>query len=387
MTLFDYRSNQLKIRPALILLSVLAITPHAQTQNGAPVVKTGRVDEVVKKAAQKFMSDSHSVGLSVGVYQDGRTYTHNFGEVAKGKKESPTRHTIYEVGSITKTFTGLLLARAAAERKVSLDDDVRKYLDGSYPNLEFEGRPIKLFHLINHTSGLPFTLPNHPELFKNPDYYELPKILTRIESSYTRANFYDDLHKVKLDKVPGTEFRYSNSGAQLLGFILEKVYRMPYEKIVLKKIAGPLKMTETKLTLTGPEKKRLAQGHYENGSVALRVTPQSQAAGGLHSTVSDMLKYVRFHLDESDEAVKLSHQTTWGDIKYYASGLNWQMIQTPGGHRKIWQSGGTFGFSSHCVIFPELRMGIVLLSNESDVNSQGRLNEMANEILAGVGVN
>lgn len=377
----------MKIRHALILLTALAVTPHARTQNSAPAVRTGRVGDVVKKSAQKFMSDPHSVGLSVGVYRDGRSYTYNFGEVAKGKKETPTVHTIYEVGSITKTFTGLLLARAAAERRVSLDDDVRKYLEGSYPNLEFEGRPIKLFHLINHTSGLPFTLPDHPELFKNPDPYELPKILTRIESGYTRANFYADLREVKLEKAPGAEFKYSNSGAQLLGFILEKVYQRPYERIVLEKIAGPLKMTETKLTVTGREKRRLAQGHYDNGSPALRVTPQSQAAGGLHSSVSDMLKYVRYQLAESDEAVKLSHQPTWGEIKYYASGLNWQMNLTAGGHRRIWQSGGTFGFSSHCVIFPELRLGIVLLSNESDRNSQGRLNEMANEILAGLGEN
>ena len=377
----------MRIRPAFIILSLLAIAPHARAQHSTPAVKTARVDEAVEKAARKFMSDPHSVGLSVGVYRDGRAYTYDFGVVAKGKKKAPTPHTLYEIGSITKTFTGLLLARAAAEGRVKLDDDIRKYLDGSYPNLEFEGQPVKLFHLINHTSGLPFTLPDHPELFQNPDPFELPKILTRIESGYTRANFYEDLHKVRLAKTPGTEFRYSNSGAQLLGFILEKIYRMPYEKLVLGKIAGPLKMTETRLTLTGPQLRRLAQGHYEDGSAALRATPQTQAAGGLHSSVSDMLKYVRFQLDESDEAVKLSHQTTWGDIKYYASGLNWQMVKTAGGHRKIWQSGGTFGFASYCAVFPELRMGIVLLSNESDRNSQGRLNDMANEILAGLGEN
>lgn len=343
--------------------------------------------EIVNQAARKFMSDPHSVGLSVGVYQDGRSYTYNFGEVAKGSHQIPTRHTLYEIGSITKTFTGVLLAEAALEKRVNLDDDVRRYLDGSYPNLEFEGQPIKLFQLVNHTSRLPFTLPDHPELFKKPDFHELPKILTKIEAAYTREDFYEDLHQVKLDKAPGTEFRYSNPAAQLLGFILEKLYGVPYEKLVQEKIARPLKMTETKLTLTDSERKRLAQGHYDDGSFALHVTPQSQAAGGLYSSVSDMLKYVRFHLDETSEAVELSHRVTWGDIRYYASGLNWQMNKTPGGHRRIWQSGGTFGFSSYCVVFPELRLGIVLLANESDQNSQGRLNEMANEILAAVGEN
>jgi CubicO group peptidase (beta-lactamase class C family) len=331
------------------------------------------------------MSDARAVGLSVGVLKGGKAYTYNYGEVEKGKGRLPTPHTLYEIGSITKTFTGVLLARAAVEGRVKPDDDVRKYLDGDYPNLEFDGRPIRLVHLINHTSRLPFVLPDRPELFKDPNPFELPKILTEIERNYTREDFYRDLHKVRLDKAPGSDFKYSNAAAQLLGFILERVYRAPYERLVAEKIASPLKMRETVLTPSAAESKRLAKGHYENGSVALPVTPQSQAAGGLRSSVSDMLKYVEFHLDEEDEVVKLSHRPTWGDIKYYASGLSWQMNMTQGGRRRIWQSGGTFGFSSYCAVFPELGLGLVLLSNESDRDSQGRLNALANEILAGFG--
>jgi serine-type D-Ala-D-Ala carboxypeptidase/endopeptidase len=375
----------------LIIVLILAAATQTPGQKadrgGAAGHKLIDVNAVVNKSADNFMSDQHSVGLSVGIIKDGRSRTYNFGEVEKGKKRPPTQHTIYELASITKTFTGVLLAQAAVEGKVKLDDDVRKYLDGSYPNLEFEGKPIKLFHLINHTSRLPFVMPDRPELFRNPDPYELPKILTAIESNYTRADFYEDLHKVKLDKAPGAEFKYSNSAAQLLGYILERLYGMPYEQIVLKKIAKPLGMTETKITLTASEKTRLAKGHYANGSVALYGTPQTQAAGALRSSVSDMLKYMAYHLNENDGVIRLSHQTTWGDIKYYASGLNWQMNKTPAGHRRIWQSGGSFGFSSYCVIFPELRLGIVLLSNESDQNSQGRLNAMAEEILMGIGEN
>ena len=371
----------------LTIVLILAALFQTQGQKIDPDRKTGdkemEVGSVVNTSANKFMSDQRSVGLSVGIIKDGRSWTFNFGEVEKGKKNPPTQHTIYELASITKTFTGVLLAQAFVEGKVKLDDDIRKYLDGSYRNLEFEGKPIKLFHLINHTSRLPSNLPDRPELFRNPDPYELPKILTVIESQYTRENFYADLHKVKLDKAPGTEFKYSNAAAQLLGYILEKIYGMPYEQIVFRKIARPLGMSETKITLTPSEMKRFAKGHYDNGSVALYSTPQTQAAGGLRSSVSDMLKYMSYHLNENDEVVRLSHQSTWGDIKYYASGLSWQMKNTPGGHRKIWQTGGTFGFSSYCAVFPELKLGIVLLSNESDQDSQGRLNNMADEILRG----
>jgi D-alanyl-D-alanine-carboxypeptidase/D-alanyl-D-alanine-endopeptidase len=372
----------------LTIVLILAALFQTLGQKIDPDRKTGdkgmEVGSVVNTSANKFMSDQRSVGLSVGIIKDGRSWTFNFGEVEKGKKNPPTQHTIYELASITKTFTGVLLAQAFVEGKVKLDDDIRKYLDGSYRNLEFEGKPIKLFHLINHTSRLPSNLPDRPELFRNPDPYELPKILTAIESQYTKENFYADLHKVKLDKAPGTEFKYSNAAAQLLGYILEKIYGMPYEQMVFRKIARPLGMSETKITLTPSETKRFAKGHYDNGSVALYSTPQTQAAGGLRSSVSDMLKYMSYHLNENDEVVRLSHQSTWGDIKYYASGLSWQMKNTSGGRRKIWQTGGTFGFSSYCAVFPELKLGIVLLSNESDQDSQGRLNNMADEILTGI---
>lgn len=371
---------------AAVLLFTQTITLGAQAARPAAREVTSKdVDAVVERAARKFMSDARAVGLSVGVLKDGKTYTYNYGEVEKGKGQLPTRHTLYEIGSVTKTFTGVLLARAAVEGKVKLDDDVRKYLDGDYPNLEFEGQPVRLVHLVNHTSRLPFVLPDRPELFKDPNPFELPKILTEIERNYTRDDFYRDLHRVRLDKAPGSDFKYSNPAAQLLGFILERVYRMPYGRLVAEKITRPLKMRETVLAPSAAEAKRLAKGHYEDGSVALPVTPQSQAAGGLRSSVSDMLRYVEFHLDERDEVVKLSHGPTWGDIRYYASGLNWQMNTTAGGRRRIWQSGGTFGFASHCAVFPELGLGLVLLSNESDRESQGRLDTLAKEILAGFG--
>lgn len=373
--------TEMTTQGAVLLLAAIICT--SQIPFATPV-RPASTDEVVQKSAQKFMSDKHSVGLSVGVIKDNKVYTYNFGEVEKGNGERPTEHSIYEIASITKTFTGVLLAQAVVEKKVRLEDDIRKYLVGSYPNLEFKGQSIRLVHLINHTSRLPFVLPDRPELFQNPDPLELPKILTKIESKYTRADFYEDLHKVKLDKVPGTEFKYSNAAAQLLGYILEGIYGLPYEQLVIQKIAKPLRMRETKISLSEAEKKHLAKGHYENGSIALPGTPQSQAAGGLRSSVSDMLKYMKFHLNENNEVIRLSHQTSWGDIKYYASGLNWQMVKTAEGHRKIWQSGGSFGFSSYCAVYPDLNVGIVLLSNESDQNSQGRLNTMADEILAGI---
>jgi serine-type D-Ala-D-Ala carboxypeptidase/endopeptidase len=91
---------------------------------------------------------------------------------------------------------------------------------------------------------------------------------------------------------------------------------------------------------------------------------------------------LRFHLNEKNEVVALSHRVTMGEINDHAIGLNWQEQITSKKQKKIWQSGGTFGFSSYCVIYPEIKVGIVLLANESDPKAQGQLEGIAEEIVA-----
>jgi CubicO group peptidase (beta-lactamase class C family) len=124
----------------------------------------------------------------------------------------------------------------------------------------------------------------------------------------------------------------------------------------------------------------LAKGYNDKGKL-MPYNPQIlDAAGGIFSTTSDMLQYLKFHLNEKNEVVALSHKVTSGNINDFAIGLNWQEQITSKKHKKIWQSGGTFGFSSYCVIYPELKIGIVLLTNESDPTAQGGLEEIADKI-------
>ena len=183
-----------------------------------------KIDKIVHNAVQIFLSDSSRVGLSIGIYTSGKEFFFNYGSIEKEKQILPTSKTIYEIGSISKTFTGTLLAQAVKDKKVKIDDDIRIYIDGNYPNLEYNGQPIKLSHLVSHISGLPPFLPDNPKLFDNPNFDILPFTISKIQNNYTKTNFFIDLHNVKLDTIPGYNFHYSNSGAQLLKFILEKVY-------------------------------------------------------------------------------------------------------------------------------------------------------------------
>jgi serine-type D-Ala-D-Ala carboxypeptidase/endopeptidase len=360
------------------------ITGVAMVTAWPAAAATDPVMQAVEAAVAAFdKTCPQAVGFSLGVLHNGRTWRINHGHVAPGAAAVPTSRTLYPIASITKTFTGVLLAQAQVEGRLRLDDDVRKYLDGDYPNLEFDGKYIRLFDLVDHHSGLPFLLPDRPETRPGP---EAPGAftarLTEILKTYSRQEFYTDLRAVTLKAVPGTQFSYSNAAATLAGYILERIYGLTYEDLVRTRIAMPLGMRDTAITLSPDQARRRVMG-YDAKGVAMPDNPEAiGAAGALHSTLDDMLKYAAWQMAESDAAVRLSHQSYTGDGSYQA-GLNWQMINSDG-RRVIWQSGNIEGFHSYCIVEPELELGLVALFNQADGQSNPAHDVMINAILKGI---
>ncbi len=164
------------------------------------------------------------MGISVGIIQIGKPFLYNYGSTGKDNQKLPTGNTVYELASITKTFGATLLAKAVLDKKVNLNDDIRKYLKEDYPNLEYDGKPIMLLNLANLTSGLPNWMPDK-DLFGNSDPDDIPFILDSVHTKYSREDLYRDLHNVKLKALPGSVSRHCNTAAQLLGFIMENVYK------------------------------------------------------------------------------------------------------------------------------------------------------------------
>jgi CubicO group peptidase (beta-lactamase class C family) len=367
-----------------LCFSLIATAQTAQ-QNKAGGRPAKPIDTIVQNAAIGFMKDTARVGLSIGVYKQGRMYIYHYGSTKKGKDARPANNTIYEIGSITKTFTGTLLAQALLDKKLRLEDDIRKYLPGSYPNLEYHGQPVRIAHLVNHTAGLPSFLPDRPDIFQHPQD-SIPLLLAALHKNYTKEKFFKDLHNIQLDTVPGFNYKYSNAGAQLAGFILEKVYNSSYRELVRKFILAPLKMNNTDVMVEKDKVAFLARGHSSSGKTmpSISALSISQPAGGIYSTIPDMLQYIKFHLQEKNPLVQLSHQPTYGDTSDFGIGLYWRVNRTSDGKLKVWHTGGTFGFSSYCVLYPEFDMGIILLSNEFDMTSQGELVAAAEHIFNGV---
>ena len=203
--------------------------------------RRSNLDRTVDAAATTFLSDRCHVGLSIAITDHGRRSFYNYGTVSKAAPLLPTRRTLYEIGSITKSFTGSLAAKALLEGKMGLDSDFRGYLRERYPNLAKGGKPITLRSLASHTSGMPRDIPSNDDLFQGkPDFEKLPYLLLAREKGYDRARYLRDLHDVQLASEPGAKMSYSNIGLKLIGFGLEKVSGLGLDRLLARDIFRPV---------------------------------------------------------------------------------------------------------------------------------------------------
>ncbi len=359
---------------SLLLTTSLAVAQVPSTHLAASAAA------VVQQLGTAFVQEKPHVGLSLGIVWQGQTYCYNFGTTVKGQTQLPTPQTRYEIASISKTFTSLLLAQAVVERKVKLTDDIRRYLPGSYPNLAFQGQPIKLVDLASTTSGLPDNLPESTAALNAPPD-SVPFRILRSTQGYTSARLYQYLHTVTLTTAPGTTPQHSNVAAYLLGCILENVYHVPYVQLVQQRIERPLRLPNG--FAAGTAAGHLATGYNAQGQVMplLGNAPPTQVEAGLKYGTADMLKYLQYQLAEQDPAVRLSHQVAWGSLADQATAFNWNLDQTVDSQRRLSASGGAFGSASYCELYPGLRLGLVLLANESDPATQGQLQELSRQVV------
>ncbi len=315
------------------------------------------LDSLVDRTVVDFMQSPQNCGLSIGIIKDSVSYFYNYGETKRDNKVLPEKNSIYEIGSISKTFCGIVLAYAVLEGKIKLEDDIRKYLPEQYSNLEMNKLFIQIKHLANHTSGLP----RLPDNLKDQQDFNL----LNPYKNYTKNMAFEFLKTVRLDHEPGDVCEYSNFGMALLGMILEKVYNLPFEEIIKKKICLPNKMNSTLVNVSQEQLMFLTDGYNSAGVL----TPHWDlgvfvSAGGIKSSTNDMLNYLRLNMNEEDAALKLAHRSTFNNGNNVA--LAWHIIKTKYGNELIWHNGGTFGYSSFCGFIKEKKCAVVVLSNSSN---------------------
>jgi CubicO group peptidase (beta-lactamase class C family) len=334
-------------------------------------------DAAVRELGRTWLADNGGVGLSIGVFVDNQRRYYNFGATQLDGNKAPTKDTIYEIGSISKTMTGQMLARAIVEGRAALNDEAAKYLDEPYPNLQNEGEKIRLLHLANMTSQLVDNIPDITQVRAAPGE---TLIVTRMKvfGRYTRSEFLRQLHRVAPRAAPGGDPAHSNVASVLLGVVLEKIYDEDFEKILQREIEKPLRMGSG----TQPNVKLLAKGYTKDGEeLPAWVAPMSWASSALRYSTDDLLKYASWQVVERDASVKVAHQSTWftPDRKQSVA-FYWIVGESPQG-RRLQYSGGTDGFSSVCDLYPDKEIAVVLLSNKAADGAQGSLRALSAKLV------
>lgn len=314
--------------------------------------KQSTLDTTIDRLVKPYMQNPDHNALCIGIIKNDSVYFYNYGEEKKDSKILPSQTSLFEIGSITKTFCGNLLAQAVLENKLKLDDDIRLYLKGNYKNLEFNKQPILVKHLANHTSGLP----RQPEnLFSQKEFD-----LKNPYSNYTNESLLDFIKEFKLSVTPGTNCEYSNLGMGLLGIILENVYKQSFSDLVKQKICEPLKMTNTGVQNIKPV--NILPG-YENGTNVLNWQFKGmEAAGAIYSTPFDMMLYVKSNLQNTAQK-QIEHSATFDSGKKIA--LAWHFIKRKTDAELIWHNGATGGFSSFIGLIKDKNTGFIVLTNSS----------------------
>jgi D-alanyl-D-alanine-carboxypeptidase/D-alanyl-D-alanine-endopeptidase len=334
---------------------LLATAAFAQAPSDSPLPPDTEIRKII---ADRVGSENSGLAIVVGVIDAKGRRVIAYGSLAKGDKRPLNGDTIFEIGSMTKVFTSLVLMDMVRKGEVALTDPVSKYLPASVKVPERNNKKITLQDLSTQSSGLPRMPTNfHPKDDSNP-YVD-----------YSVEQLYQFISGYQLTRDIGAQYEYSNLGVGLLGHVLTLRAGQDYETMVRTRILDPLGMNSTRVTLTPDMKARLAVGHGPNLDPVPNwdLSPAVAGAGALRSSANDILTFLAANLGyiktplAADMAAEVSIRRPAGapDMQIaYA----WH-IQSKNGNSIIWHNGGTGGYRTYMGYDPKSRAGVVLLTN------------------------
>lgn len=318
--------------------------------------------EIRSILVKRIDADKQSIGIVVGVLEPKGRRIVTYGRRAKDDARPLADDTVFEIGSVTKVFTSLVLADMVQRGEVSLADPIAKFLPAGAKVPERNGRSITLQDLATHTSGLPRMPTNFAP--KNPaDPY----------ADYGLDPMMQFLAGYALARDIGAQYEYSNFGGGLLGTLLARRAGMNYDTLVEARITRPLGMESTRVVLTPDMQKRLAAGHNARLDPAANwnFPPGTSAlagAGGLRSTAADLLTFLEANLGPTKSPLaaamkaQLATRRPTG-VPGLEIALGWHVLKHPGGSEIVWHNGGTGGYRCFVGFDQQAGVGVVVLSN------------------------
>jgi CubicO group peptidase (beta-lactamase class C family) len=359
------------LRAGLVAAEILLGAVGVQAQSLSPEM-TAKVDKVFEK-----FNRTDSPGCALGIYQNGQiVYKHGYGMANLNDDVPITPLTVFHVASMSKQFTAASILLLAQQGKLSLDDDVHKYI----PELPDFGERITLRHLMHHTSGL-------------RDQWAL---LGLAGWRYSQDLITDDdvmsvlVHQKALNFKPGEKYMYSNTGFTLLALVVKRVSGLSLREYTTKNIFEPLGMTHTHFRDDHEEViKHDALGYEQNGEgkpFRMSLTNfDTTGATSLHTTVEDLqlwdenFYHPRVGGPELVKQMQEKGKLNSGKDQDYAAGL---AIETYKGLPTIGHGGADAGYRSDIVRFPDQHFTATALCNSADANPSSLTRQVADIVLA-----
>lgn len=323
-------------------------------------------DKLVDSVVRSVLVRSNTPGLSIGVIYQGRSLIYHYGEQSWGSGRLPKTSSVYEIGSISKSFTGTVVAHFIRNGKINPDDAVNKYLPDSIRPVMWNNEPLLIKHIIGHAAGMPHDnmkdygarSPDDPD--NRMQYYEANHLLAML-------NDWQPFEQ------PGQKFRYSNYGYSLLAYICERISAKSISQLFQEIIYTPLGMKSTAMIGEQPFGDMVPS--KIDGKMAKNSPLKAYAAaGGIQSTIGDMMRFASIQLkpDQTDlgSDISTSHQRMMETEMKMATG--WFFDNNDKG-TYYFHSGGSSGFTSRMIFQPSTLVAVVVLSNcrNGDANEIG----------------
>jgi CubicO group peptidase (beta-lactamase class C family) len=310
----------------------------------------------IDDAVASSMASSKVPGLTLAVARGGEIVKLKAYGLANVELDAPAgEETIYEIGSITKSFTATVVMDLVEEGKIDLDAPIETYLS----DLPEAWKRVTVRHLLTHTSGI-------------PSYTGVGDFVKMARTEYRPPQILALVAEKPMEFQPGEKWAYCNTGYYLLGLIVEKVAGAPFARVLSERVLEPLEMRHTRPSAPTAIIPRRSAGYSRMLGVLFNRDPLSPtaaySAGFLVSDVKDMLKWAEAQQADTILTEESRRQMTTAvklnDGSTHPYGFGWS-VGSRRGHRRIDHGGGTAGFSSFLSIYPDDGLRIAILSNQS----------------------
>jgi CubicO group peptidase (beta-lactamase class C family) len=334
---------------AIVAVSIFLACQQLKTQPDEPL------DAFILRKADSLYKKEKVPGIFVGILTDGERKYYNFGYADPARQMPFDSATVFEIGSITKTFTAYVLESILKEKGISDSIAIIRYLpDSLQKNKALEATTF--ISLLNHTSGLP----------RLPENMDLETNMMQPYADYNLQMMFDYLETCT-PKPDGRSY-YSNLGAALAGILAERISGKPYRTLLDEYIFTPFKMTTAGQPLNEITNK--GQGHFAGNKSDYWDMNIMMPAGGIVCSTNDLLTYLQ-HISQPNESKAIVDDLLTPTVAISRTlrvAKGWHMIEEKNKPMLYWHNGGTYGFSTYAAFLKDKSKAVVVVVNEFNKN-------------------